>query len=62
MLIANPRASRAACPDALQRIMTIAAAAPSVYRQCVGDAADAADAVPARQRDWSKPNRAAAVA
>ncbi|AXK63685.1 hypothetical protein [Burkholderia sp. IDO3] len=59
MLIANPRASRAACPDALQRIMTIAAAVPSVYRQCVGDAADA---VPARQRDWPKPNRAAAVA
>ncbi|MCA8091068.1 hypothetical protein LGM65_09190 [Burkholderia anthina] len=59
MLIANPRASRAACPDTLQRIMTIAAAVPSVYRQCVGDTADAA---PARQRDWLKPNRAAAVA
>ena len=61
-LMRDPAAARQAGLDAHSRVLAIStegATAPSVYRQCVGDTADA---VLARQRDWLKLNRAAAVA
>ncbi|WP_175854133.1 diaminopropionate ammonia-lyase [Burkholderia anthina] len=62
VLMRDPAAARQAGLDANSRVLAIStegATAPSVYRQCVGDTADA---VLARQRDWLKLNRAAAVA
>ncbi|PFH19214.1 diaminopropionate ammonia-lyase [Burkholderia sp. JKS000303] len=62
VLMRDPAAARQAGLDANSRVLAIStegATAPSVYRQCVGDTADA---VLARQRDWLKLNRAAIVA
>ncbi|AFQ52011.1 diaminopropionate ammonia-lyase [Burkholderia cepacia] len=62
VLMRDPALARQAGLDAHSRVLAIStegATAPSVYRQCVGHTADA---VLARQRDWLKLNRAAAVA
>ncbi|KHK60661.1 diaminopropionate ammonia-lyase [Burkholderia sp. A9] len=62
VLMRDPALARQAGLDANARVLAIStegATAPSVYRQCVGYTADA---VLARQRDWLKLNRAAAVA
>ena len=62
VLMRDPALARQVGLDAHSRVLAInteGATAPSVYRQCVGDTADA---VLARQRDWLKPNRAAAAA
>ncbi|RQR32637.1 diaminopropionate ammonia-lyase [Burkholderia sp. Bp9142] len=59
-LMRDPALAREAGLDAHSRVLAInteGATAPSVYRRCVGDTADA---VLARQRDWL--NRAAAMA
>ncbi|KVW77955.1 diaminopropionate ammonia-lyase [Burkholderia ubonensis] len=60
-LMRDPEHARAAGLDATSRVLAIStegATAPSVYRQCVGESADA---VLARQRDWLD-RTAAAVA
>ncbi|KVH50958.1 diaminopropionate ammonia-lyase [Burkholderia diffusa] len=60
VLMRDPALARQTGLDANARVLAInteGATAPSVYRQCVGDTADA---VLARQRDWL--NRAAAMA
>ncbi|KWF28499.1 PLP-dependent lyase/thiolase [Burkholderia diffusa] len=60
VLMRDPVLARQTGLDANARVLAInteGATAPSVYRQCVGDTADA---VLARQRDWL--NRAAAMA
>ncbi|KVG31678.1 diaminopropionate ammonia-lyase [Burkholderia diffusa] len=60
VLMRNPALARQTGLDANARVLAInteGATAPSVYRQCVGDTADA---VLARQRGWL--NRAAAMA
>ncbi|WP_269503217.1 PLP-dependent lyase/thiolase [Burkholderia sp. IMCC1007] len=62
VLMRDPALAREVGLDAHSRVLAInteGATAPSVYRQCVGDTADA---VLARQRDWLKVNRAAAMA
>jgi len=62
VLMRDPALARQVGLDAHSRVLAInteGATAPSVYRQCVGDTADA---VLARQRDWLKLNRAAAAA
>ncbi|WP_321798016.1 PLP-dependent lyase/thiolase [Burkholderia sp. BCC1988] len=62
VLMRDPALARQAGLDANARVLAInteGATAPSVYRQCVGEAADA---VLARQRDWLTRTRAAAEA
>lgn len=62
VLMRDPALARQAGLDANARVLAInteGATAPSVYRRCVGETADA---VLARQRDWLTRTRAAAEA